>query len=124
VSDWVMVVQRSKRIRVCPVPHVLNNALPCSGEWRHFRQLKTWPEKDAQLYLLAFFLTVLQDVTVAVELGMLAAVLLYVRDVTGTVSVRHLYRNFASSPSFLRFLRQCNGSQVDVQVTCTAALYT
>ncbi len=30
------------------------------GEWRHFWQLPSWPEKDAQLFLLAFFLTVMQ----------------------------------------------------------------
>ncbi|GFH33007.1 uncharacterized protein HaLaN_32316, partial [Haematococcus lacustris] len=30
------------------------------GEWQNFKALRSWPEKDAQLFLLAFFLTVLQ----------------------------------------------------------------
>lgn len=30
------------------------------GEWENMWELPTWPERDAQLYIIAFLLTVLQ----------------------------------------------------------------
>ena len=55
----------------CWVPHWCGPKAECTclcsrvrvltaGEWRNFTLLPSWPEKDAQLYLVAFTLTVLQ----------------------------------------------------------------
>ena len=49
------------------------------GEWENFKELPTWRRSDEWLYLLAFFLTLFADVSVAVEFGMVMAVLLFVK---------------------------------------------
>ena len=51
------------------------------GEWRNFGALRTWPQGDALVYLTAFMLTVLTDVTVAVEAGLLLSLVLYLKRV-------------------------------------------
>ena len=47
------------------------------GEWENFKELPTWRRSDQWLYLIAFFLTLFSDV--AVEFGMVMAVLLFVK---------------------------------------------
>jgi SulP family sulfate permease len=51
------------------------------GEWRNFSDLPNWPKTDAAVFLTAFMLTVLTDVTVAVECGLLLSMVLYVKRV-------------------------------------------
>jgi SulP family sulfate permease len=48
-------------------------------EWHHFKRLLLWPRGDAAMFLLAFALTVLIDLTVAVEVGMVLAAVLYIK---------------------------------------------
>jgi len=48
-------------------------------EWQHFKRLLRWPRGDAAMFLLAFGLTVLIDLTVAVEVGMVLAAVLYIK---------------------------------------------
>ena len=48
-------------------------------EWHHFKRLLRWPRGDAAMFLLAFALTVLIDLTVAVEVGMVLAAVLYIK---------------------------------------------
>ena len=49
------------------------------GEWENFKELPNWRRSDEWLYLVAFFLTLFADVAVAVEFGMVMAVLLFVK---------------------------------------------
>ncbi|KXZ47557.1 hypothetical protein GPECTOR_34g716 [Gonium pectorale] len=60
------------------------------GEWHNFEHLPKWPKNDAQLFLIAFSLTVLQDVAVAVAFGMVIALAVFVQDVSSTMHVRAL----------------------------------
>ncbi|GFR44603.1 hypothetical protein Agub_g5886 [Astrephomene gubernaculifera] len=60
------------------------------GEWHNFEQLPKWPQNDAHLFLIAFSLTVLQDVAVAVAFGMVIALAVFVQDVSSTMYVRAL----------------------------------
>ena len=58
------------------------------GDWKNFRTLPALPDGEAPVYLLAFSLTILTDVTVAVEAGLVLSVLLYlrrIRDATDAV---------------------------------------
>ena len=48
-------------------------------EWEHFKRLLQWPRGDAALFLIAFGLTILIDLTVAVEIGMVLAAVLYIK---------------------------------------------
>lgn len=54
------------------------------GEWHHFARLGKWPHSDSAVYLLTFALTVLTDITVAVEVGMILAGILFIKRITET----------------------------------------
>ncbi|KAG2501167.1 hypothetical protein HYH03_000982 [Edaphochlamys debaryana] len=60
------------------------------GEWHNFTQLSKWPKNDSQLFLIAFSLTVLQDVAVAVAFGMVIALAIFVQDTSSSMYVRAL----------------------------------
>src|SRR5207247_5760442 len=48
------------------------------GEWHNFGRLRKWPRSDALVFLAAFGLTVVIDLTVAVEIGMVLAAMLFI----------------------------------------------
>ena len=49
------------------------------GEWHEFARLTHYPRSDAAVYLTTFGLTVLFDLTVAVEVGMVLAAVLFIK---------------------------------------------
>ena len=57
------------------------------GEWHHFARLLKWPSGDAAVFLVAFGLTVLVDLTVAVEVGMVLAAVLFIKRVSETTQI-------------------------------------
>lgn len=57
------------------------------GEWDEFRVLKRMAHSDAVVFVTTFVLTVLFDLTVAVEIGMLLAAFLFIKRVTDTTQV-------------------------------------
>lgn len=69
------------------------------GEWHMFARLPRWPKSDAVVFLTAFGLTVLVDLTVAVEVGMVLAALLFIRRIAETTHVGRLDEAFESDPS-------------------------
>ncbi|HTD88681.1 MAG TPA: sulfate permease [Candidatus Binatia bacterium] len=52
------------------------------GEWHHFTRLRKWPKSDSAVFLAAFTLTVLVDLTVAVEVGMVLAAVLFIQRIS------------------------------------------
>src|SRR5271170_4444553 len=52
------------------------------GEWQEFRLLGKYPKSEAAVFLTTFGLTVVVDLTVAVEIGMILAAFLFIRRVT------------------------------------------
>ena len=52
------------------------------GEWEAFRTLRKYPRSDSAVLIIAFTLTVVFDLTVAVEAGMVMAVLFFIRRIT------------------------------------------
>jgi len=58
---------------------VLVNVALNMGEWHHFARLRRWPGGDAAVFLTAFVLTVIIDLTVAVEFGLLLAALMFIK---------------------------------------------
>jgi SulP family sulfate permease len=66
---------------------VLLNVALHMGEWRNFRKLNKWPVSDAAVFLCAFILTVVVDLTVAVEVGVVLAALLFIKRVSETSEV-------------------------------------
>ncbi|SHF12527.1 sulfate permease, SulP family [Bacteroides luti] len=57
------------------------------SEWRTFRQLLKNPKSDVAVLLITFFLTVIFDLTVAIEVGIVIACLLFMRRVAETTNI-------------------------------------
>ncbi len=57
------------------------------GEWAEIPQLLKLPKADIAVWLVTFALTVLADLAVAVETGMILAMLMFIRKVSRTTSV-------------------------------------
>ena len=57
------------------------------GEWREIPELLRLEPADIGVWGITFALTVLADLTVAVEAGMILAALLFIRRVTTTTTV-------------------------------------
>lgn len=57
------------------------------GEWHQFTRLAKWPKSDAAVFLAAFGLTVLIDLTVAVQVGMVLAAVLFIKRISETTQI-------------------------------------
>ena len=62
------------------------------GEWRHIGRIWRLEWADKSVWMITFALTVMADLTVAVEVGMALAALLYIHRVTSTTIVSTLSR--------------------------------
>jgi SulP family sulfate permease len=60
------------------------------GDWGEFRVLHRHAKSDASVFLVTFVLTVIFDLTVAVEVGMILAAGLFIKRVTDTTRVTAL----------------------------------
>jgi SulP family sulfate permease len=66
---------------------VLVNVALNMGEWHNFARIPKWPRSDAAVFLTAFALTVTIDLTVAVEIGMVLAAVLFIKRVSETTQI-------------------------------------
>src|ERR1051325_3845460 len=66
---------------------VLGNVALHMGEWHNFRRLTRWPVADTAVFLTAFLLTVVIDLTVAVEIGMVLAAMLFIKRSSETMQI-------------------------------------
>jgi SulP family sulfate permease len=57
------------------------------GEWHTFKMLHRYPVSDAAVFLFTFGLTVVIDLTVAIEVGMVLAAVLFIRRVSETTDI-------------------------------------
>ena len=64
------------------------------GEWREIPEVLKLGPAEAAVWGITFMLTVLADLTVAVEAGMILAALLYIRRVTTTTTVARVTREY------------------------------
>ena len=58
------------------------------GEWDVFGHLKNYPRNDAIVLLVTFVFTVIFDLTVAVEVGLLLAAIFFIRNMTELSSIQ------------------------------------
>ncbi|HWQ90752.1 MAG TPA: sulfate permease, partial [Clostridia bacterium] len=77
----------AKFIPLAALSAVLVNVALNMGEWHNFRRLTKWPRSDAAVFLTAFGLTVIVDLTVAVEIGMVLAAILFIKRVSETTQI-------------------------------------
>ena len=59
--------------------------------WRSFRALMRNPKSDITVLLLTFFLTIIFDLTVAIEVGIICACLLFMKRMSETTDVKAVY---------------------------------
>jgi SulP family sulfate permease len=64
------------------------------GEWREIPQLLKLTKSDITVWAVTFALTVFADLTVAVEVGMILAALLFIRKVTATTTVSQVTKDY------------------------------
>jgi SulP family sulfate permease len=67
------------------------------SEWRHFRSIIKGPRSDMAILLTTFLLTVFIDLTVAIEIGMILAAFLFMRNMIKSSDVSSITREFDPS---------------------------
>ena len=58
------------------------------GEWHNFARLRRWPRSDTAVFVATFLLTVIFDITIAVEVGMVLAAFLFIRRIAETTQIQ------------------------------------
>jgi len=77
----------AKFIPLATLSAVLVNVAIHMGEWHNFGRLPRWPIYDTAVFATVFLLTVVIDLTVAVEIGMVLAAVLFIRRVSETSQI-------------------------------------
>ena len=77
----------AKHIPLATLSAVLVVVAYTMGEWHHFTRLRKWPKSDSAVFLAAFSLTVLVDLTVAVEVGMVMAAVLFIQRISENTQI-------------------------------------
>jgi sulfate permease, SulP family len=67
------------------------------GEWREIPDLLKLGRADVLVWFVTFLLTVIADLTVAVEVGMILAALLFIRDVARTTTITEVTEDDVAS---------------------------
>ncbi len=83
----------AKAIPLCALSAVLVFVAWRMGEWHYFRQLVRWPASDAIVFLSTFFLTVIFDLVVAVQIGVILAAVLFIKRIADTTEVSLVSEN-------------------------------
>jgi SulP family sulfate permease len=77
----------AKFVPLATLSAVLVNVAFHMGEWHNFKRLSRWPGCDTVVFLSAFTLTVVIDLTVAVEIGMVLAAILFIKRSSETTEI-------------------------------------
>ncbi len=77
----------AKFVPLAVLSAVLVNVALHMGEWHNFTRLSKWPICDSAVFLSAFALTVVVDLTVAVEIGMVLAAILFIKRSSETTQI-------------------------------------
>ncbi len=87
----------AKHIPLCVLAGILMVVAYNMGEWSEIPAIMKLSKADIAVWLITFALTVLADLTVAVEVGMILAALLYIRKVTTTTTVARVTPEYVKS---------------------------
>ncbi|MBK7105464.1 MAG: sulfate permease [Ignavibacteriae bacterium] len=71
------------------------------SEWKTFKSLLKSPKSDVVVLLTTFFLTVIFDLTIAIEIGMILAVLLFMKRMAEVSNVSVITREFEDAEDIL-----------------------
>lgn len=84
------------------------------SEWKTFRYLLKGDKADVAVLLITFFLTIIFDLTVAIEVGILLAIILFVKRVSESSSVRKLQEEFVAGTESDEMAQLSNIEHFDV----------
>ncbi len=70
------------------------------SEWRTFKALLKNSKSDVSVLLTTFLLTVIFDLTIAIEIGLLLAVLLFLRRISETTTIS-IFKNEVAEPEYI-----------------------
>ena len=84
----------AKFIPLCILASILMIVSYNMGEWTQIPELLRLSKLEIAVWLITFLLTVFADLTVAVEAGMMLAVLIYIRNVTSTTTVSEVTNEY------------------------------
>jgi SulP family sulfate permease len=85
-----IILMAAPLARFIPLPvlsAVLVNVALNMGEWHNFSRIGKWPKSDSAVFLGTFILTVLFDITIAVEVGMVMAAFLFIKRISETTQI-------------------------------------
>ncbi len=85
-------------IPMCSLAAILLVVAYNMSEWRTFRNLLRGPRPDVIVLITTFGLTVVVDLTVAIEVGMVLAVLLFMKQMSEAVNVSSLTHDLREIP--------------------------
>jgi SulP family sulfate permease len=83
----------ARYIPLATLSAVLVNVALNMGEWHNFARLRRWPRSDTAVFVATFLLTVLFDITIAVEVGMVLAAFLFIRRIAETTQIQGVKEN-------------------------------
>jgi SulP family sulfate permease len=83
----VFAAPLAKFIPLCTLAAILMVVSYNMGEWSQIPELLRLSKLEIAVWLITFLLTVFADLTVAVEAGMVLAVLIFIRNVTSTTTI-------------------------------------
>ncbi len=92
-------------IPLCVLAAILVMVSYHMSEWRTFKGLLKAPGMDVAVLVTTFLLTVFMDLTIAVEIGLLMSVVLFMKRMTDVTSVREITRELVE-PVSERALRE------------------
>lgn len=90
----VIAAPIAKLIPLCVLAGILFMVAYNMGEWKEIPEIVSLGKAPATVWAITFFLTVFADLTVAVEAGMMMAMLLYIRRVTSTTTVSRVTNDY------------------------------
>lgn len=83
----VVAAPLAKYVPLAALAAILIHVAINMGEWHHFARLRRWPRSDALVFVIVFLLTVLTDLTIAVEVGLVLAAILFIKRVSETTQI-------------------------------------
>ncbi len=87
----------ARHIPLCVLAGILMVVCYNMGEWTQIPEILKLSKADIAVWLITFSLTVLADLTVAVEAGLILAALLYIRKVTATTTVSKVTQQYVDA---------------------------
>jgi len=87
LSILLFAAPLAKFVPLCVLAAILIVVSYNMGEWREIPELLRLSKLEIAVWLITLLLTVFADLTIAVEAGMMLAVLIYLRNVTSTTTV-------------------------------------